>query len=476
MFLFAAGVVLPPVHLAEGLVRRPEVWLHLCHELNEHMGAAGSCLPCALWFVCADGAPAPATLQESIRSLLASLPGVDLVNPDPEAGELARWLQSSPLVLLLQFEGAPGYDATLAMGLRNERLSQALPQHITLALTLPTQGDGGVRTVRYAGSRFLGEEQERRPALALVKYSGDWRAAQQRLIDRLSRDGLSACGWRTGLGVAWALERSRSLLRRSDRRLLLKAVTLAVVLVVLTPLVHQLTTRFIPGVLLLAIGAVLLCMQPLRRQAQQWWCLAQALWVQDTWFRFGFKEQAAERLPHLQPLDSAREPGQLLHLLRSHDLALALEPPPPAWGRKELADAITALERHDEWIHDSIRQRQGEQRLMLLPAGICGALLLGLVVVNVVLMKQALLVAATALIGLWVHRPLPLVRRERLVRHRSVLTAGIVELRRGLAGADLADPHLRAALAASIHRVGVELIDLANDGLEAANWTWTFTP
>jgi hypothetical protein len=26
----------------------------------------------------------------------------------------------------------------------------------------------------------------------------------------------------------------------------------------------------------------------------------------------------------------------------------------------------------------------------------------------------------------------------------------------------------------SIQRVGVELIDLANDALEAAQWTWTF--
>lgn len=476
MFLLAAGVVLPPAPAAEGLRQRPELWRHLAHELSEQVCGAGSFVPRALWFVCADGAPAPAALLEPITALLENLPGLHLVHPELESGELARWLRSSPVVLVLQLAAAPGEDPSAALALRNERLSQALPPHSTLVLTLPRQGDGLQRTVRYAGSRSLAEEQERHPARALIQHHGDWHTAQQRLIDTLPRHGLSARGWRTGLAVAWALERSRNLLQRSDRRLLLKAIAMAMVLVALAPLLHQLTTRFIPAVLLLAVGGAGLSVQPLRQRAQQWWCLAQALWVQDTWHRFALREQVAERLPHHQPLDAAREPGQLLQLLRSHDLALAVEPSPPAWGREELADAIAALEQHGERVDHSIRQRQSEQRLMLLPAWICAVLLLGVAAVNAVLIKQAILVAATALIALWLHRPLPLVRRERLIRHRRALSAEIGELRRGLAGVDLAEPHLRAALAASIHRVGVELIDLANDALEAANWSWTFTP
>ncbi len=476
MFLFAAGVVLPPVHVARGLGQRPELWRHLNHELCEQFQSAGRSLPGAVWLVCADGAPPPASLVEPITRLVASLPGLRLVQPESDSSWLARWLQSSPVVLMLEQEAASGQDATAALVLRNARLSQALAQHSTMVLTLPLQSDGVLRTMRYTGSRRLAEEQERHPALDLEKLSSDWQTAQQRLIDSLPRDGLSSRGWRTGLAVAWAMERSSTLLLRSDRRLLLKSIALALALVALAPLLHQLTTRLLPAVLLLAAGSVGLSSQPLRQRAQQWWCLAQALWVQDTWHRFGLREPVAERLPHHQSLDAARKPGQLLQLLRSHDLALALEPRPPAWGREELADAIAALERHVEGVDTSIRQRQSEQRLMLLPVGICAVLLLGVAVVSAVLIKQAILVAATALMALWLHRPLPLVRRERLIRHRRALTAEISELRRGLAGADLAAPHLRTALAASIHRVGVELIDLANDALEAANWTWAFTP
>ncbi|MEB3105624.1 MAG: hypothetical protein VKN17_07590, partial [Cyanobacteriota bacterium] len=354
-------------------------------------------------------------------------------------------------------------------------LSQALAQQSTVVFTLPLHCDGVLRPVRYAGSRRLAEEQEQHPALDLEKLCRDWQSAQHRMVDNLPRDGLSARGWRIGLVVAWAMERSSILLRRSDRRLLLKSIALAIVLVALTPLLHQLTTRLIPSVLLLAAGSVLLSVQPLRKRAQQWWCLAQALWVQDTWHRFGLREPVAECLHRHPPLDGGRESGQLLQLLRSHDLALAVEPTQPAWGREELADAIAVLERHAERVDTSIRQRQSEQRLMLLPAGVCVVLLLGVVMVNVVLIKQVILLASTALLVLWLHRPLPLVRRYRLIRHRRAVSAEIIELRRGLAGSDLADPHLRTALAASIHRVGVELIDLGNDALEAANWAWAFT-
>lgn len=476
MFLFTAGVVLPPAHAADGLWQRPELWRHLRHELSEQFQAAGRCLPGALWLVCADGAAPPATLVEPIASLVASLPGLRLVQPEAVSGGMARWLQSSPVVMLLEQEAASAQDATAALVLRNERLSQALAQQSTVVFTLPLHCDGVLRPVRYAGSRRLAEEQEQHPALDLEKLCRDWQSAQQRMVDNLPRDGLSARGWRSGLVVAWAMERSSTLLRRSDRRLLLKSIVLAIVLVALVPLLHQLTTRLIPAVLLLAVGSVLLSVQPLRKRAQQWWCLAQALWVQDTWHRFGLREPVVERLPRYPPLAGGRESGQLLQLLRSHDLALVVEPSQSAWGREELADAIAALERHVEGVDTSIRQRQSEQPLMLLPAGICAFLLLGVAMVNAVLIKQAILVAATALIALWLHRPLPLVRRERLIRHRRVLTAEISELRRGLAGSDLAPSHLRTALAASIHRVGVELIDLANDALEAANWSRTFTP
>lgn len=476
MFLLAVGVVLPPAPAAEDLWQRSELWRQMAHELSEQLCGAGSVLPCVLWIVCADGAPPPATLQESISALLEKLPGLNLIHPELQSGALARWLRSSPVVVMLQLEAAQGGTPSASMTLRNERLSQALPQYSTLVLTLPFRGDGVLQTVRYAGSQSLAEEQAQHPARALIQHYSDWHSAQQRLIDTQPRHGLSARGWRIGLAVGWSTERSRNLLHRSDRRLLWKVITMAIVLVALAPLLHQLTTRLLPAVLLLAAGAKGLSAQPLRQRAQQWWCLAQALWVQDIWHRFAVNGQVAERLPHHQPLDSQRERGQLLQLLRSHDLALAVEPAPTAWGREELADAITALEQHGERVNQSIRQRQSEQRLMLLSAGLCAVLLMGVAAVNGVLIKQAILVVGTALIALWLHRPLPLVRRERLIRHQRAIAAEIGELRKGLACPDLTEPNLRAAMASSIHRVGVELIDLANDALEAAEWSWTFAP
>ncbi len=430
-----------------------------------------------MWIRCADGQPLPAALSGAIADVRAKLPPHALVDPSVHPGDFSCWLLASPVVVLMGFEpGIEGGDTSVER-LRSERLGGALAVHTTIALTIPPQGDGLVgRPDRYAGSAALTSVQEHRPGQALGRYATTWIKARKSLRNTAPASSLTTRGWETALAVAWALERSRSLLQRSDRRLLFKALTLALVLVAMAPWLHQLSTRFIPGALLLAAGAVGLAIQPLRQRAQQWWCLAQALWVQDTWHRFALTDEVADRLPYRQPLDSVREPGQLLQLLRSHELALALEAPPPPWGRAELADAIEGLQQHCDLVDVTIRYRQAEQRLMGLPAAVCGVLLLGVVVANAVLIKQAILVAATAVIALWLHRPLPLVRRERLVRHLRTLESELPDLRRGLSGADLSEPNLRASLVASIRRVGAELIDLANDALEASSWTWTFTP
>lgn len=479
MFVLVAGVVLPPAREAEGLARRPELWRHLAHELNEQFAAAPASCRCALWIRCADDQPVPAALGDAITDVRAQLPPHALVDLSAHAGDPSRWLVASPVVVLLAFEPGPdGNDASVER-LRHERLRGALAVHATIALTLPRQGDGlAGRPDRYAGSAPLASDQDHRPGKALGRYDTLWRKVRQRLSDTAPASSLTARGWQTDLAVAWALERSRSLLQRSDRRLLFKALALALGLVAVAPLLHQLTTRFIPGALLLAVGAVGLAVQPLRQRAQQWWCLAQVLWVQDTWHRFGLADRAEEQLAGFerQPLDSPKEPGQLLQLLRSHELALALATAPPAWGRPELADAIEGLQRHCDRVEATIRYRRSEQRLMGFPAAVCGVLLLGVVVANAVLIKQVILVAATALMALWLHRPLPLVRRERLVRHLCTLESELPDLRRGLSGADLSEPNLRASLAASIRRVGAELIDLANDALEASGWSWSFTP
>ncbi|QPN66542.1 hypothetical protein [Synechococcus sp. CBW1006] len=468
-------MVLPPAGEAEVLANRQEVWRHLALELAEQVGAASSSCSCALWISCADGLPPPDALSGAVAELVASLPDLTLVNSTTCLVDQPRWLLASQVVVLLGFEPGPDGTGASVDRLRNERLNGALPQDTTIALTLHRHHDG-VRHARYAGATPLGADQTHRPpARALAASATDWLEARQRLTDTAPCSAFTPQGWSTALCVAWALERSRTLLRRSDRRLLIKALALATLLVLLAPLLHQLTTRLIPGVVLLAVGALGLRYQPLRQRAQRWWCLAQALWVQDTWHRFGLADGVAEQLPLRQPLDSGQL-GQLRQLLHAHDLALALADPPPPWGRAELADAIEGLEQHCDLVAATIRYRLGEQRLMVVPALVCGVLLLGVAVANAVVIKQAILAAATALIALWLHRPLPLVRRERLVRHLRALQAELPELRRGLSGADLSEPNLRASLVASIHRIGAEWIDLAKDALEASASTWTLSP
>ncbi len=477
MFVLLAGLVLPPAREAEALARRPELWRHVAHELSEQFAAVRSSCPCALWICCADGRPPPSALSGAIAALAAGLPAHVRLDPALEPGDPLRWLQASPVVVLLDFEPHLPSDDRSVERLRHQRLRGALAAQATIALTLPRTGDGLVdRADRYAGAAALPPEQDVRPGQGLARYARAWRGARQELSDQAPESCLTRKGWETDLAVAWALGQSRALLGRSDRRLLAKALALALGLVLVAPWLHQLTPRFIPGVLLGAAGAVGLSIQPLRQRAQQWWCLAQALWVQDSWHRFGLGEAVAEQLPQRQPLDSAREPGQLRHLLCCHALALALEEPPPAWGRGELADAIEGLQQHCRQVDTTLRRRQGERRLMLLPALVCVLLLLGAGLTNAVLIKQAILAVGTALVALWLHRPLPLVRSERLLRHLRVLEGELPDLRRGLTGADLGEPNLRASLLASIQRVGAELIDLANDALEASSWSWTFTP
>lgn len=472
-----AGVILPAAADLHLLFTRDELCRHLISELKEQQ--AGSGLPTHLWFGTTDGllAGGDATLGPANPFSGASL---QLIDPSPGDRSLDAWLHLSQVVLLVDLVDQHGQGLTTIGQCRQQRLDprQVLPENSTICFNSPLQGDGLVgEPLRYAGSDRLEAEQEHRPVWVLERYVKRWRHFGQGSQLGLHAFALGEQAWRTSLAVDWALQESAQCLRRSDRRLVLRSAALALALVLLHLHLQRLSSSFLPSLLLLAGAAVLLGIQPQRQQAQQWWCLAQELWLQDTWYRFGLKEALALRLPHQRRRDDGAGRGELLHLLQSHQLALALDGAPQPWCRRELGDGIAGLERHLELIQQAIRQRRAVARLMLLPALLCvGLALIALLQADTQLLELVVLVAGVALSALWLARPLPLGRLERLERHRRSLEAEIPRLKRLLQGSELSDPNLRGEIAGSFHRIGEQLLDLNNDAMEASAWNWAVQP
>ena len=200
--------------------------------------------------------------------------------------------------------------------------------------------------------------------------------------------------------------------------------------------------------------------------------------MQATWQRFGVKQDVARQLPALQQLNSRHDRGQLVQLLRAHQLGLNLEGETHPWGQAELADALWGLRQQHALIQKAIETRQELVRWMQISAGAALALMIVTWVSSgdELSLQSLALVACTAIIALWLCRPLPLGNRERLRRHQRALEAELPELDRMLAGSTLADANLRAAVVGSVQRIGSEVMDLSKDALEATAWNWMIRP
>ena len=474
-----AGVIFPSASDAETLLSRPELRKHLLAELVDQQGGAVSPLTMHLWIGTADGQMASETLLPLLAVHLCT-PTMQLLQPADLSRGLPTWLRLSQVVVMVDVADSHGRGRNALGPCRQQRLdpSQALPQHTTICLTAPVQGDGlTAPALRYAGSIRLEPETEHHPVKSLERYTSRWSNFGRDPLPSAPAGTLGEQGWKTAVAVEWALNESQALLQRSDRRLLLKAVVLALGLVGIHLLIHQVTTRFLPSLVLLTAAAAVLSIQPMRQRAQQWWCLGEGVWLQDTWHRLGIKDEVAERLPRQQRLDARRDRGQLLHLLRSHQLALVLEGTPQPWSRIDLSDAIAGLERHFVEMKQAIRHRQGVESMMLLPALLCAGLaLIALLQADTLPIELLVLVAGVAISALWLHRPLPLGRRERLVRHVRSLETEIPQLKQLLLASDLNEPSLRDEVVVSFHRSGEQLLDLCNDALDASVWNWPVQP
>lgn len=473
-----AGVILPAASDAQLLLKRPELCRHLIAELKEQQGGSG--LPdLRVWLATTDGLLADRDAAHHLAGQLSSA-AIQLIDPPPFCRSLDSWLHLSQVVVLVDLVDQHCQGHTSMGQCRQQRLAprHVLPEHSTICLNSPLQGDGlQGAPQRYAGSRRLEEEQEHYPVRLLERYAQRWRHFGQGSPLGLHAFSLGEEAWRTSQAVDWALQESAQCLRRSNRRLMLRSGALALLLVLLHQQLQRLNSSFLPSLLLLAVAATLLGIQPQRQRAQQWWCLAQELWLQDTWHRFGLKDPLALRLPHQRRRERGGGGSDLLHLLQSHQLALALDAAPKPWGRPDLCDAIAGLERHLELTQQAIRKRQVQARLMLLPALLCAGLaLVALLQANTHQIDRVVLVAGVALSALWLARPLPLGRLERLERHRRTLEAEIPPLKRLLQGSELSDANLRGEIAGSIHRIGEQMLDLSNDAMEATAWNWAFQP
>lgn len=467
MFLFATGIVLPPADQCDRLVHRPELWRLLSHDLAQQFSEASGCEG-VLWIVDALGKPVPECLEGWIGFLVRQLPDVQLLKAVSLAGAaLDCWLRSSTVVVFLELEegrqdGDPGDHL-----LRCERLSHALPQHLNLLLEAPEHGDGLIRISRYAGRRLLEANQTRFPLATLSRYEHFWQNTQEQLMARMPRQELSAEGWKAAMQRQWTLEIAQGLMQRRDRGLLWKLLLLLAVVLIMAPVLAWPASRWLPGLLL--IGSLLMAYsgQPQRQRALRWWVFGQTLWLQDVWHRFGLAEEAAERLPVLQPLESRADRGLLLHLLRSHQLALLVAEPSPDWQQPQVSDLLAVMDRDDQRLTIAMDQQQWLQRWMAVAGGgIVLLLLLSLVMPGTVWLQQAIVALGVLLINLWGERPLPRLSHPRLRRHQQTLQRELLPLKQALAGLDLQQPAHRRVVATHVQRLGSELMDLANDALE----------
>ena len=446
---------------------RPELWKHILHELKDQLTFHEPHLPVALWITCSDKTILPLSLVEVVAELTSQIVGHICILPQSLISELPDFLCSSQLVLFLEQVGGSLITDSGLSELRNARLATTLPQHATLCLQLPQLADGVLRIDRYAGKKLLKGDQLVRPLLRHLDYSRSWLQSRQHLADSISPCGLSRHGWTIAINMAWALERSSKLMRRNHRELLFKAVLLVALILLVMPLIHQYTTRLLPDFILLVLGLLWLGQQQLHRCAQQWWCLAQALWIQDTWHRFGLIEDAASNLMPLTALDSGDDQGQLVDLLRSHQSILWLSNYQSEWSQVDIADLLSAVEQYLGRVRQSCFARQAHQRIAMLIAAGCMALAcVRLTMFSSFLLAEAFMMMAIAAVVIFLDRPLPKAQGQRLIRHIRTLESEMLSLKAYLLDADRLNVNSRIAIVGNVHRIGIEVMDLANDSLE----------
>jgi len=433
MLGYAVGLVLPCARVTHHLIQRPRVWDLLVHELERQLippptGAL------QVWWICADDQLPDNALEDRLSALLpANLRhGLRRI----PSGDLNRWLRHSQAVIHLRFP-QPLHAVDPEQELLSQRLQASLTNWQTIDLVMHVDADRLSDQQRYRGR---------------VRGAGDdlWPSALRGADSLLTPPPLA---------------RSRDMQRASDRRLLWQAALLALLVVG----ARHLAPALAPSLLVLLVGAWLMARQPLRQCSQQYWCLEQLLWVQDTWQRFALRDCPAERLPALPLADRGSGALDLRAALRSHQIWLWMQPEPEPWGRPELVDGIEAMRERQDHLNALMQMQCWRQRLVQLLLAI--AAVLAVVAIKregSQLMEELLLVIGVAIVAIGLATPVPMVPLERLRHHLRQLEEEGPELGRAQRADALAEPKLRASVEAALQRVGLAIVDLCDDALRAA--------
>ena len=433
MLGYAVGLVLPCASVSHHLLQRPRVWDLLVHELERQLLPIPSGA-LQVWWICADAQPTDNALAGRLSGLLpASLRHGFRRIP---SGDLDRWLRHSQAVIHLRFpQQLHGTDPE--QQLLNQRLQASLAGWQTIDLVMHADADRLSDQQRYWGhNRGTGQD--------------DWPSALRGAETLLTPPPRA---------------RSKAMQRASDRRLLWQAALLALLVVG----ARHLSPALAPSLLVLLAGAWLMARQPLRQGSQQWWCLEQLLWVQDTWHRFALRDCPAERLPALPFAARGRGALDLRAVLRSHQLWLWMLPESPPWGRLELVDSIEAIRERQDQLSALMQLQRWRQRLVQLLLAI--AAVLAVVAIKregSQLMEELLLVIGVAIVAIGLATPVPMVPLERLRHHLRLLEEEGPELGRAQRADALAEPNLRASVEAALQRLGLAIVDLCDDALRAA--------
>lgn len=449
MFGYAVGLLLPTSSISDRLLHRPELMKLVADELRQQLGSAPSS-QLLLWAVCADGCP---PCPQLLAMVFRALPAAQVLGEDSEtvaAEVVERWIRQSQVMIHLRLANIRGGDALEQSWLR-QRLLSSRPEWRTTDLLVEPEADRCSHQHRYRGDAPLDGDARPRPVLEVL---------QEQLTPQVGELDLLASEPRT-----WLMRRCVIARRRSNQRLLWQACLLAVLLVAMRGVVDALA----PAVVLLLAGVWWMSRQPWRERSQQWWCLQQLLWVQDSWHGFGLCDCPAERP---RPISRVPRGEQLLDLnaaLRCHAIWLSMQPTPGAWGRPELTDAIKVVVEQRQALHDlERRQRQRRQQVRLLLSLAAVLVMVSLLTDASRLLEQLLLVVLVLVVAIGLASPIPLLPLEQLLEHQSLLRAELTELERGQRAETLSDPKLRASVEAAVQRIGMELVDLCDDSFQAA--------
>ena len=467
MFSFAIGILLPASDGSGVLSTRLEALKDLEFELSKRLdGSTSEDLSLLIWWHCVGGGSLPKPLCEQLDHLVLTNSGLKAKSVAELPGGLDRWLVNSQVVIQVTVPER-GADRIQVAGnlLLERRLAHSLSGWSTVVQRLHPNADQSAKWQLFRGGWELeSSDGEHRPLVELQRSLSDLnRMPHRRSVDTRDDQVTTAEALLSQRGSAWALRKSGKLMEISDRRLWLQASALAFLLVTL----RQLLPTVVPELLVLLFGVWLLSRQPLRQRAQQWWCIADVLWIEDLWSCFALEESPSDWLPPGQPLDRKDDHGALVGLLKAHQLWLWLTPPTATWQRPQLVEVIEILRSREGRLEGSLLQHDSIARAMAVCLGAMAALMAVSLYLHERWLDQLLLLLGVTMATLWLGRPLPLVAKERLRQHLRRLELTRLPLITAQAHEDLSDPGLRQSVALAIRRVGAEVLDLCGDGLQS---------